>query len=445
VRAVNRGTRAEQRSLKSKQFYSRAIEVTPGGVHSQYRYIEPNPRYFARGKGAYLWDVDGNKYVDCCLNNGSCILGHGFPEVVEAVRRQLGTGLTVGVESELTIKTAKLLNEMIPSAEFVKFANTGTEAVMHAIQIARGVTGKKKIAKLEGGYNGWYDYVQVSTHPNLQVAGPASQPTSVTNSDGLGKGADETIVIPFNDVENSTRIIRDNRNELAAVLLEPVMFNVGCVAPVDGFLPAIRDLTRTLGIPLIFDEVVTGFHFTPGGAQKYYDVTPDISTFGKAIANGFPLAAVVGKREFMKVSDPKTGAVSYLGTYNGTQMSLAAAYATLKILRSGRVQERFREATKWLLDEFKTISSEVGIEAKLNAIAGKFQIYFAHDCPINYRTALLADSRKYKAFQREVVKAGVLFHASEFGMHGISYSHLKSDLKLMVQAMKAGLREAKSA
>jgi glutamate-1-semialdehyde 2,1-aminomutase len=359
---MNQTTAKERGAQKSKKLYARAISVTPGGVHSQYRYQEPHPLYFCRGKGAYLWDVDGNKYIDCCLNNGSCILGHGYPEVVKAVKQQLETGLTVGVESELTIETAELLKEMIPSAEVVKFANTGTEAVMHAIQIARGVTGKKRIAKLEGGYNGWYDYVQVGIHPNLDIAGPASDPASVPSSAGLGKEAEETIVIPFNDIENSTRIIREHENELAAVVMEPVMVNVGCVTPKEGFLKAVRDLTQTSRIPLILDEVVTGFHFASGGAQQYYGVTPDISTFGKAIANGFPLAAVVGKREFMKVTEPKTGTVSYLGTYNGNQMSLAASRATLKILRTGRVQKRFQEETNWLLKEFETITSEVGLK-----------------------------------------------------------------------------------
>jgi glutamate-1-semialdehyde 2,1-aminomutase len=435
------------RSLeKSKRLYERAIEFVTGGVHSGFRYQEPYPRYFARAKGPYLWDVDGNKYVDCLVSMGACILGHADPIVLQHVKKQLGAGLVVGLETELSIDAAELLSSIVPSAEIVKFSNTGTEAVMHAIQIARGCSGKNKIAKLEGGYNGWYDYALVSTHPTLEDAGPESAPISVPGSAGLAKdAATETIMIPFNNIDDSSRIIREHKDELAAVILEPVMFNVGCVTPKNDYLKAVRQLTEELGIILIFDEVISGFRLAPGGAQEYYGVTPDISTFGKAIANGFPLAAVTGKKEYMNVTDPKTGRVSFSGTYNANQISLAASYATLSRLKTGRVQKQLHQASKWLVKAFDDIAQDVGIEAKLVALAGKFQVYFMHEQPVDYRTAIKTDGQKYSAYQRAVVESGVLMHQSPTMHHGISAAHTKEDLKTIIGAIETGLKKAKDA
>lgn len=236
---------------------------------------------------------------------------------------------------------------------------------------------------------------------------------------------------------------REHKEELAAVILEPVMFNVGCITPKNDYLKAVRELTAELGIILIFDEVISGFRLAPGGAQEYYGVIPDISTFGKAIANGFPLAAVVGKKEFMNVTDPKTGNVTFAGTYNANQISLAASYATLKQLKTGRVQKQLHQGSEWLAKEFDDIAHEMGVEARLLALGGKFQVYFMHDEPVDYRTAIKTDPRKYSAYQRAVVDSGVLMHQSSTMHHGISAAHKKKDLKTILTAMKNGLRKAK--
>jgi glutamate-1-semialdehyde 2,1-aminomutase len=252
----------------------------------------------------------------------------------------------------------------------------------------------------------------------------------------------ETIVIPFNDIENSARIIREHKNELAALIMEPVMFNAGCVTPRDDYLKAVRELTQELGIVLIFDEVITGFHLAPGGAQEYYGVTPDITTFGKAIANGFPLAAVVGKREFMNVTDPKSGTVTFSGTYNANQMSIAACSATLKQLKTGRVQKHLHESAKWLMREFDTAAADLKIDAILRAIGGKFQVYFTRHEPKDYRTAVSVDREKYRVFQREVVDSGVIMHPSITMHHAITYAHSRSDLRSIIEAMEKGLKKA---
>jgi glutamate-1-semialdehyde 2,1-aminomutase len=377
---------------------------------------------------------------------GACILGHADSRVLQAVKKQIDAGLTVGLETELSIEAAKLLNEMVPSAEIVKFSNTGTEAVMHAIQIARGYSGKNKIAKLEGGYNGWYDYALISTHPKLEDAGPANNPVAVVGSAGLSTDAvQETVVLPFNDFDSTSRIIREHKDQLAAVILEPVMFNIGCVEPRGDYLKAVRELTQELGIILIFDEVISGFRMAPGGAQEYYGVTPDMSTFGKAIANGFPLSAVVGKREFMNVTDPKTGKVSFAGTYNANQLGLAASHATLSQLKTGRIQKQLHKASQWLIKEFENAAVEVGIEARLQSIAGKFQVYFTSKEPVDYRTAITTDSKKYGAYHREVVESSVLMHPGPTIHHGISAAHTKKDLQTIMAAIRKGLNKAKEA
>lgn len=431
---------------KSAELFEEARLIVPGGVHSAFRYQDPHPRYFSLARGAYVWDVDGNRYIDCIVNMGACILGHGDRKVLGAVREQLDTGLTAGLETELGIKVATLLHNMIPSAEAVKFSNTGTEAVMHAIQIARGFSGRNKIAKLEGGYNGWYDYALVSTRPDPTSWGPVGDPVTVPGSAGLAKDATtQTIVLPFNNIEDTVRIIRRNANDLAAVLIEPVLFSIGCVAPKDDYLKVVRETTEEFGIILILDEVVSGFRMAPGGGQEYYGVKPDMSVFGKAIANGFPLAAVVGRREIMDVTDPKTGKVVYAGTYNANQISLAASLATLNQLKDGRLQKRFHSNGQWLKKEFEDIADAIGIEAHLLTLGGQFQAYFTDTEPIDYRTAMTTDQKKYAAFRRAALESGVLMHGSALMHHGITSAHNKSQLKAILEAMRNGLKNAKLA
>jgi len=253
------------------------------------------------------------------------------------------------------------------------------------------------------------------------------------------------VIIPFNNIEATSKIIRAHKDELAAVIIEPVMFNIGCVTQRNGYLKAVRELTQELGIILIFDEVISGFRLAPGGAQEYYSITPDMSTFGKAIANGFPLAAVVGKQEFMNITDPRTGKVTFAGTYNANQISLTASYATLTQLKSGRIQKRLREATTWMTKQFDAIKDEIGIEARLLGLAGQFQVYFTSQEPVDYRTAIATDSRKYAAYHHEVLESGVLMHQSPTMHHGISAAHAKKDLQTTISAMRNGLKKAKEA
>lgn len=424
-------------SQRSREICLKARAFITGGVHSGFRYREPHPIYFQKAEGSKVFDADGKEYIDCLVNMGACILGHKHPKVVDAVRQELETGLTVGLESELSVEVAELLREMIPSAEAVKFSNTGTEAVMHAIQIARGYTGKGIIVKVEGCYNGWYDDVAVNYHP------PATATRShypIPESAGLAPGLKDRVrIVPYNDIQALERLVRRECG-IAALIIEPVMFNSGCVLPKPGYLKAIREVTIENEIVLIFDEVLTGFRLAPGGAQQYYNVKPDLSVFAKAIANGLPISAVVGVEDVMKVTEPKTGKVAYSGTYNANQLSLAAAKATLNELKDGKIQEKIHKAGKFIEDIFSRLAEEMDVAAQMPSIGGKFQPLFTKEDIVDYRSAATSDPNMYKVFYEQMLSEGILFGPFNLGHHGISAAHSPEDLNKIAKAFEKGLR-----
>ena len=433
----------------SKELYESARRVITGGVHSGVRFQEPHPIYFKRAKGSRVWDIDENEYIDCIVNMGACVLGHGDPKVLEAVTAQLSTGLTAGLESELSVRAAERISQIVPSAEIVKFSNTGTEAVMHAIQIARGFTGKNRIIKIEGGYDGWYDFTLVSVHPKSEESGPADAPVAVSGSRGIStSAAKETIVIPYNNLDAAETIVKRFTKEAAGLVVEPVAFNMGCVLPKEGYLKGLREITERHDVLLIFDEVITGFRLAPGGAQSYYKVTPDISVFGKAIANGFPVSAVVGKKEVMEITDPKKGKVPFMGTYNASQTSLAACDASVRQLADGEVQSHLHRASETLVKGFNEIAGAVGVAARMQGIGGKFQVYFTNHEATDYRTAASSDEKKYAVFQKAMMNRGIYFyHGTSFPTHlfhhGVSYAHSDEDLKAVLNAIEESLKEVK--
>jgi glutamate-1-semialdehyde 2,1-aminomutase len=388
-----------------------------------------------------MWDVEGNRYLDCLVSNGACILGHGNPAVVAAVRAQLETGLTVGFESELSVDVAEMLHLMIPSAEIVKFSNTGTEAVAHAIQIARGHKGRQKIVKMEGCYNGWLDEMQVSVHPDTtkRLAG-SSDP--IPESEGLVSDLSSRVAIaPYNDASSLERLLKGDRGAFAAVIVEPVMFNSGCVLPLPGYLKELREIADKHDVLLIFDEVITGFRMAPGGAQEFYGVKPDISVFAKAIANGFPLSAVVGLKEIMESTTPGRGRVSFAGTYNGTQPSLAASKATIEAIRDGGVQERLHRGSKMLVRRFNELAAANNVPAQMIGIGGQFQPYFTDSDVKDYRTAASSDQKSYAIFAKSIFDSGLLVHQSYLFHHGVSDAHGKDEYDEIIRAFEKGLHD----
>lgn len=430
---------------KSRLEYEESRRITPGGVNSGFRYRDPFPLYFSKAQGSRVWDIDGNEYLDFVVANGACILGHKDPRVSEAVQKQLETGLTVGLESELSIKVAKMLNEMIPSAESVKLSNTGTEAVMHAFQIARGFTRKNVIVKTEGCYHGWQDEAHLSVHPPLQKDDKSPGQISdaaVPESEGYARSSAENIlVVPYNDLEATKNCLEENKDRVAALILEPVVFNSGCILPNDGYLQELREISNKTGVLLIFDEVITGFRMAPGGAQEYYNVKPDISVFGKAIANGFPLSAVVGIEEVMKVTTPKTGKVAFAGTYNGSQPSLAASLASLEQLKDGSVQRKLAQDCGKIVKRFEESTSRTGVKARLQSIGGQFQVYFTDQIVTDYASAARSDRARYARLCDRLLEEGFLFHQSYLFHHGVSKAHTREDIEKLCRSFETILAQ----
>jgi len=425
---------------QSESLFQRCSGVVPGGVHSNFR----APIYFRTARGSRIWDVDGNEYIDYMVGNGACILGHADRDIESAVLEAVRRGLTAGLESELSLSVAIQLRDMIPCAERVRFANTGTEAVMKALMIARAFTGKVKIIKVEGGYHGWFDEAQVSVHPDPALAGPARAPRPVLDADGFRPNTlDCVLVVPFNDAAALEEALEKNREKVAAVLIEPVMFNCGCVLPKHGYLSAVRELTRRHRVVLIFDEVITGFRLAPGGAQERFGVIPDLAVFAKAIANGYPLSAVVGRGEMMDLSRPG-GRVLYGGTYNGQYVVLAAAAACLAKLRDGAVQRRLQAATRRLSEGFAEYAQALGLAARLEECGGQFQVFFVDRGITNYRDAQSADSKAFSEFQRVVLREGIWMHRSYLFHHGVTFAHSDADLDAALVAFNKGLRAVKA-
>jgi glutamate-1-semialdehyde 2,1-aminomutase len=419
---------------RSNSLFEVAKELTPGGIHSNVRWMEPHPMYFNKGLGSRIWDIDGNEYLDCMTNYGALILGHGDPEVIRVVKEQLDKGLTAGVETELNVEVAQKMTQMIPCCEMVRFSNSGTEAIMHAIHIARGFTKKERIVKAEGHYHGWYDYVYCSNRYSYR---DWPLPKPYPSSEGLCEDLSrKTLVVPWNDLEEMEKLINEYKDEIAAVIMEPVNHNIGCALPKKGYLEGVRELTEKNNILLIFDEVITGFRVAPGGAQEFYKVTPDLATFGKAIANGFPLSAVAGKRNVMEIISPSLNRVSFGGTYNGHQLAIAAASATLKKLKTGEVQRHLNRLTEKLVNGFNGIAAETGVAARMQGFGGKFQVYFSSLEVVDWRTASGVDQQRYKRFRDSLLQKGILWSYSCFSHPSVTAAHNDEDIHRILQASR---------
>lgn len=393
----------------SSQLHQRASRHVPGGAHSNTRVRKPGPLYAARAEGAYVWDADGTQYLDLQMGNGSVALGYARAEVDAAVMEMIRSGVTTGVETAVAVEAAEALAATIPDCGMVRFANTGTEALMHALAIARHATGRDLVAKAEGAYHGWYDSLWVSTWAPADQLGPVSSPAAPPGSAGLAADAGATVVIPFNDVAATTEILRARAGQIAAVVVEPVMIDIGYVPATAEYLTALRSVTRQLGIVLIFDELLTGFRIAPGGAREVYGVQPDLSTFGKAIANGYPVAAVEGDPSLMATTDPTAGGpVGWVGTYNGHPTAVAATAAAVALLADGQAQNDLSILNAELRQGFAELSKRHGIPAVVPGEGGHFQPYFLDREPGSYRDALHSDASRYEVWRSAMELAGIL-------------------------------------
>src|SRR6266478_9548126 len=327
-------TRNRQRS---KEWYQRAQRSLVEGVNSPSRgaaVYAPVPVVLERGHGSRVWDADGNEYVDFMMSFGALIQGHAHPKLVEVVSQTMEQGSHFAAATPAEVEAAERLCRMLPSAEVVRFTNTGSEATMLALRLARAHTSRTKFLKFEGHYHGWYDPYLLNAHSHApEKLGPPENPTRTPDSEGIPASTfDDVVLAPWNDVAALERVMRLHGRELAAVITEPIMANMGCILPRDGYLQRLRELTQDYGVLLILDEVVTGFRYAPGGCQEYYGVTPDISTFGKALGAGFPVGAVAGPRSILDRLRSSENMVLHYGTFNGHRLTMKVVAANLDLL-----------------------------------------------------------------------------------------------------------------
>ncbi|MCD6431817.1 aspartate aminotransferase family protein [Candidatus Bathyarchaeota archaeon] len=408
------------KTSKSKALYERAKKVLPAGVSYAIRYFEPYPFYTARAEGSKLFDVDGNEYVDFWLGHTALILGHSPPAVVEAVRKQLERGTHFGTSHELEVKLAEKIVKMVPSAEMVRFTNSGTEANMYATRLARAYTGKNKIAKFEGGWHGGYD----ALHKGVRY------PFDIPESAGLTEGAlRDTIVLPFNDLEGVEEKLKNER--VASIVIEPVLGAGGGIPAEREFLKGLREFCDENDILLIFDEVITGFRLAPGGGQEYYNVIPDITVFGKILGGGFPIGAFCGRRDIMeRINNLIYERPHYSfhgGTFAANPMSMTAGLATLEILEDGTLINRLNTLGEKIREKLREIFEAKGVDVQVTGAGSLFQTHFTRETVKDARAAFNADRKKLVDYHLSLISNGVFFLPTHVG--ALSTAHSESDIE----------------
>ncbi len=414
----------------SNELFTRAQELIPGGVNSPVRAFKAvggSPLFIAMANGANIYDVDGNKYIDYVLSWGPMILGHAHPIVVEAIKRAVEHGTSFGAPTPLEVELATLVLKLYPSMDKVRFVNSGTEATMSAIRAARAFTKKDKIIKFEGCYHGHADGL-------LSKAGSGATTLSIPTSPGVPQSfAAATITLPFNDVDVIETVITQQHKEIACVILEPVIGNIGCVLPKDGFLERLRELTAKYDVVLIFDEVMTGFRVALGGAQELYGITPDMTCLGKVIGGGLPVGAYGGKREIMSLIAPE-GPVYQAGTLSGNPIAMTAGIETIKILLQEGVYDRLEQTAQALQEGLIDASRKAGASTRFYRAGTMFCQYFCDREVFDYSTALSCDTERFGRFFRLMLDEGVYLAPSQFEAGFISLAHTERDIEDTVKA-----------
>ena len=394
---------------KTKDFFQRARAVFPYGVNSNFRYWgEDDTVIISRAAGPYMWDADDKRYIDYRLAFGPIILGHAHEAVVSAVTEAIQNGTQFAFTSTLEVEAGERV-QRLTGIDKVRFTNSGTEATMHALRVARAYTGREKIIKFEGSYHGVHDYVLFTTaNTPTSVAGSRRSPLTVPVSSGIPKGmADYLIMAPYNDLERIEEIVAQHWHETAAIIVEPVLGNVGGVGPIPGFLEKLRELCDTYGIVLIFDEVKTGFRLANGGAQEYFDVQADLVTYAKAMGNGFPVAAFGGKEKIMMMIEP--GKMIHTGTYNANGVGMAATIATLDLLEKEAVIERVFENGTKLMNGLDGILTRQGVPHVMTGVPTMFGIALGlEEDPHDFRDFNQANDTLYEHFTGELAYRGIL-------------------------------------
>ncbi len=410
---------------RSLSLFNKASRLIPKGVNSPIRYFEPYPFFVKRAKGCKIYDIDNNSYIDYCMGYGSLLLGHTFKEVIDDVKAQLSKGSLYCMPTEQEVELAELLNRCIPSAEMVRLVNTGLEATYHAIRIARAYTKRSKVVRFEGCYHGANDY-------------------TLADSNVLPCIRENTLIVPYNDIQALEDVMSKHGGEVACIIVEPVMANAGLILPEQGYLHSLSKIAKEHGSLLIFDEVVTGFRLALGGAQEYYSIKPDLSTFAKAMSNGFAIACIAGREDVMSMLAPK-GNLFQASTFAGNPVGVTASIATIRFLLKHRsLYDRLEKKCRHITDSITDIINDLGINATVNSIASMFQIFFTPERVDTYSKAKKASVNAFKEYFYLLLRQGVFIPPSQFEVCFISYMHDKGALEDTVNAIEAALKEVKS-
>ncbi|PIQ27668.1 glutamate-1-semialdehyde-2,1-aminomutase [bacterium (Candidatus Blackallbacteria) CG17_big_fil_post_rev_8_21_14_2_50_48_46] len=412
----------------------------PGGVNSParaFKAVGGTPPFMKKAKGAHMWDIDGNEYIDYIGSWGPMILGHGYPAVIDAVRKQLELGTSFGTPTEIEIEMADLVIAAVPSIEMVRMVNSGTEAVMSAIRLARGYTDREKIIKFSGCYHGHSDML-------LAEAGSGVASLGIPGTPGVPAAlVEHTLTAPFNDSTAVEQIFAAYPGQIAAVVIEPVAGNMGLVPPRQGFLEKLRAITEAEGAVLIFDEVMTGFRLAYGGAQARLGVTPDMTCLGKIIGGGMPVGAYGGKREIMECLAP-AGKVYQAGTLSGNPVAMQAGVATLKALRDNpKAYEELEHKGRLLSQGIADLARELQVPVSINLMGSMFCVFFTENDVYDYASAKTSDLEAFKVFFHTLLEEGVYFPPAQFEACFISLAHSDADLRKTLKAVEKGLKKVR--
>jgi glutamate-1-semialdehyde 2,1-aminomutase len=418
---------------RSIELFQRAQSILPGGVDSPvraFRAVGGQPIFIERGSGAYLYDVDGNRYIDYVLSWGPLILGHAHPQVVSAIQKAAEKGTSYGAPSPLEIDLGRSIQSFMPNIEMLRFVNSGTEATMSALRLSRAYTKRDKIIKFEGCYHGHADMLLVQ-------AGSGVATLALPDSPGVPAATvQDTLVARFNDLDSVSTLFERFPGQIAAVIVEPVAGNMGVVPPQPGFLSGLRELTKVHGALLIFDEVMTGFRVHPGGAQALYNIKPDLTTLGKVIGGGLPVGAYGGRREIMELIAP-SGPVYQAGTLSGNPLAMAAGIATLNVLQNPGIWEQMIKATEKLSQEVSTIAQAASIQIQGNQVGTMFSVFFTEKPVLDWPTAKTSDTNRFGMYFQGMLNHGIYLAPSQFEAGFISTMHDEIVLDTTLEAAMA--------
>ncbi len=421
---------------KSRVLFEKAKKYIPGGVNSPVRAgqaVGIDPPFISKANGCVIWDVDGNEYIDYVCSWGPMILGHAHPEIVNALEERVKLGTSYGAPTELEVEMADIIVEMVPSIEMVRMVNSGTEATMSAIRLARGYTGREKIIKFDGCYHGHADSLLVSAGSGLATLG-------IPGSPGVPQDlARHTISLPFNSLENVFQAFNKFGPEIAAVIVEPIPGNMGVIIPDEAFLRELRDLTREHGAFLIFDEVISGFRVAPGGAQELYGIMPDLTCLGKIIGGGLPVGAYGGKKEIMTRMAPQ-GDVYQAGTLSGNPLAMAAGLATLKILKEKSPYDELDKKGDMLFSGLKRVAEAAGVNVVINRVGSMGSLFFTDEPVTDFETAKASDENLFKRYFRSMLDQGIYLAPSPYEAAFLSTAHSEETVRKTIECASVAFK-----